>query len=305
MGKNLKSVRNLAQSATTSKFHSLSRGSVTTANYYSDEYELTTTGGRVSLSKPLTPFTRGTLSYSLEQFDVSGVSASITTPREIRREEGARTKSTVGLTVSRDTRDQFFIPTRGNSSSLSAEFSGGPLGGDTEIYFLEAKTSHYWPLWNDHVLNLKGAVRVVEGYGDDQLVPIFDRLFLGGPRNIRGFEYRDVSPRSTNRFSDEPIGGKSSFYGTVEYTIPLWDKIRGAVFYDIGAVNEDSFDFGTAGLNSSYGLGARIDLPMFPLRLDYAFPHITDADNEDAEPRWNFCGTSCWDIHFNRSEGVL
>jgi len=178
-----------------------------TANYYSDEYELTTVGGRVSLSKPLTPFTRGTLSYSLEQFDVSGVSTSA--PTEIVAEEGARTKSTLGFTVSRDTRDQFFIPTRGNRSSASVELSGGPFGGDTEIYFLEAKTSHYWPLWNDHVLNLKGAVRVVEGYGDDQAVPIFDRLFLGGPRNIRGFEYRDVSPRSKDATSTEPVGGKS------------------------------------------------------------------------------------------------
>ncbi len=257
-----------------------------TANYYSDEYELTTLGGRVSLSKPLTPFTRGTLSYSLEQFDVSGVSTSA--PTEIVAEEGARTKSTLGFTISRDTRDQFFIPTRGNRSSASVELSGGPLGGETEIYFLEAKTSHYWPLWNDHVLNLKGAVRVVEGYGDDQAVPIFDRLFLGGPRNIRGFEYRDVSPRSADPGSTEPIGGKSSFYATAEYTVPLWNKIRGALFYDIGAVNENSFDFGTDGLNSSYGFGARIDLPMFPLRLDYAFPHITDSFNEDAAPRWNF-----------------
>jgi len=257
-----------------------------TANYYSDEYELTTVGGRVSLSKPLSPFTRGTLSYSLENFDISGVSTSA--PSEIISNAVARTKSTVGLTVSRDTRDQYFIPTRGNRSSVTAEFSGGPLGGDTEIYFLEAKTSHYWPLWNDHVLNLKGAVRIVEGYGDDQFVPIFDRLFLGGPRTIRGFAYRDVSPRSADAGSDEPIGGKSSFYGTGEYTVPLWDKIRGAFFYDMGAVNENSFDFGTDGLNSSYGFGARIDLPMFPLRLDYAFPHITDANNEDAAPRWNF-----------------
>ncbi len=255
-----------------------------TANYYSDEYELTTLGGRVSLSKPLSPFTRGTLSYSLEQFDISGVSTSA--PIEIASEEGARTKSTVGLTISRDTRDQFFVPTRGNHSAVTAELSGGPLGGDTEIYFLEAKSSHYWSLMNGHVFNLKGIVRVVDSYGSGD-VPIFDKLFLGGPRTLRGFEYRDVSPRSVTH-PDEPVGGNSSFYATAEYTVPLWSKIRGAFFYDIGAVNETALNFGTDGLNSNYGFGARIDLPMFPLRLDYAFPHITDANNEDAAPRWNF-----------------
>ena len=256
-----------------------------TANYYSDEYDLTTLGGRVSLSKPLSPFTRGTLSYSLEQFDISGVST--TAPSEIATNTGARTKSTVGLTISRDTRDQFFVPSRGNHSAVTMELSGGPLGGDTEIYFLEAKSSHYWPLMNGHVFNLKGAVRIVDSYGSGD-VPIFDKLFLGGPRTLRGFEYRDVSPRSKDATSTEPVGGNSSFYATAEYTVPLWNKIRGAVFYDIGAVNETAFNFGTDGLNSNYGFGARIDLPMFPLRLDYAFPHITDANNEDAAPRWNF-----------------
>ncbi len=127
---------------------------------------------------------------------------------------------------------------------------------------------------------------MVDSYGDGD-VPIFDRLFLGGPRSLRGFAYRDISPRSVDD-PEEPIGGNSSFYATAEYTVPLWNKIRGAVFYDIGAVNETSFDFGTDGLNSNYGFGARFDLPMFPLRLDYAFPHITDANNEDASPRWNF-----------------
>jgi len=272
-----------------------------TADYYSDDYTQTTLGSRVSLSKPLSPFTRGTLSYSLERFDVSGVSTNYTTdtnttpatiygtPTEISNEEGARTKSTVGVSISRDTRDQYFIPTRGNNSSVGVELSGGPFGGDTQIYFLEAKSSHFWPLWNGHVLSLRGEVRMVEGYGDGQNVPIFDKLFLGGPRTLRGFAYRDVSPRTTGPIaSDEPIGGKSSYFGSLEYTVPLWNKIRGAIFYDIGAVNENAFNFSTVGLNSDYGFGVRFDLPMFPLRLDYAFPQITDEYNEGAQPRWNF-----------------
>ncbi len=254
------------------------------ASFYSEEYDLTTTGTRLSLSKKLTSFARGTLSYSLEQFDILGVST--TAPREIRTEEGSRMKSTLGASVSRNTTDHVFAPTRGNKTTGSLGFSGGPLGGDTEIYSIEAKSSHHWPLINDHIFNIKGIVRVVDSYGDRN-VPLFDKLFLGGPRTIRGFAYRDISPRSVDD-PNEPIGGNSSFYGTAEYTVPMWSKIRGAVFYDIGAVNKTAFDFGTEGLNSSYGFGARFDLPMFPLRLDYAFPHIMDTINENASPRWNF-----------------
>ena len=254
------------------------------ASYYSDQFDLQTLGSKTSLTKPLGTFTRGTVSYALEQFSVDNVDAAA--PIEISEDEGTWLKSTVGTSISRDTRDQFFIPTKGNFSSAGVEVSGGPFGGDESIYMLEAKSSQFWPVLDDHVFNLKGEVRTVDSYGSEN-VPIFDRLFLGGPRTIRGFAYRDVSPRD-KATGDEPVGGLSSWYGTAEYTIPLWSKIRAAAFYDIGAVSETSFDFFGADINSSYGIGARIDLPMFPLRLDYAIPHITDKNNEGAGGRFSF-----------------
>lgn len=257
-----------------------------TASYYSDLFDLQTIGSKTSLTKPVfDPFTRATVSYSLEQFTVDDVDAAA--PAEIMRDEGDAIKSTVGAGLSRDTRDQFFIPTKGNFSSAGVEVSGGPLAGDTDIYAFEMKSSQFWPVLDDHVFNLKGEIRTVDSYGSSDWVPIYDRLFLGGPRNIRGFKYRDVSPRDAAT-GDEPVGGLSSWYGTAEYTVPLWSKIRAAVFYDIGAVSEDSFDFFDSDINSSYGIGARIDLPMFPLRLDYAIPHITDDNNDGAGGRFSF-----------------
>jgi outer membrane protein insertion porin family len=257
------------------------------ASYYSDQFDLQTLGSKTSLTKPLGTFTRGTLSYSLEQFTVDNIDATVPLGAFIRKDEGDALKSTVGASISRDTRDQFYIPTRGNYSSAGVELSGGPLAGDESIYMLEAKSSQFWPVFNDHVFNLKGEIRTVDSYGSSDRVPIYDRLFLGGPRTIRGFAYRDVSPRDPAD-PGEPMGGLSSWYATAEYTIPLWSKIRGAVFYDIGAVSENSFDFSGSNINSSYGIGARIDLPMFPLRLDYAIPQITDDNNKDVGGRFSF-----------------
>lgn len=258
------------------------------ASYYSDFFDLQTLGSKTSLTKPLGTFTRGTVSYSLEQFNVDNVTAPLGPPKaDIWDDEGSTLKSTVGTSISRDTRDQFFIPTKGNFSSAGVELSGGPLAGDESIYMLEAKSSQFWPVLDDHVFNLKGEIRTVESYGNSSRVPIFDRLFLGGPRTIRGFKYRDVSPRDKNN-NNEPMGGLSSWYATAEYTVPLWSKIRAAVFYDIGAVSESSFSFSGTGINSSYGIGARIDLPMFPLRLDYAIPQIMDKNNDGASGRFSF-----------------
>src|SRR5689334_24807931 len=48
---------------------------------------------------------------------------------------------------------------------------------------------------------------VVETITDEiQNVPIFDRLYLGGSNNLRGFRFRDISPKDTN---NQPIGGQS------------------------------------------------------------------------------------------------
>ncbi len=257
------------------------------AGYYSDKYDLITTGARLSLTKPLGTFTRGTLSYAFERFEIDDLHRDA--PVEVVREEadGARLKSTVGFTLSRDTRDQFYIPTRGNYSAAKAEISGGPLGADTDIYLLELRSSQFWSI-GDHVFNLKGAISTVDGYNSSD-VSVFDRLYLGGPRTVRAFKYRRVSPRSRGPDADEPIGGYSSWYMTAEYTMPLWNKIRGAVFYDIGTVTDDTFDFGNRGdINSGYGIGIRLDLPMFPIRLDYAIPHLRDDDNNSSSGRFNF-----------------
>ena len=36
---------------------------------------------------------------------------------------------------------------------------------------------------------------MADTHGSSSTVPIFDREFLGGPYNLRGFENRDVGPR--------------------------------------------------------------------------------------------------------------
>ena len=58
-------------------------------------------------------------------------------------------------------------------------------------------------------------------------MPIFDRLYLGGSNNLRGFKFRDVGPKDSN---GDPIGGQSLWRATVEVTVPVVDKVRAAVF---------------------------------------------------------------------------
>ena len=75
----------------------------------------------------------------------------------------------------------------------------------------------------------------VEGYDDMESIPIFDKLFLGGTYNLRGYDFRDIGPREIDSItgqisSNESIGGLTSLFASTELTFPLWNKVRGAFF---------------------------------------------------------------------------
>jgi len=109
------------------------------------------------------------------------------------------------------------------------------------------------------------------------------RVFLGGANNLRGFDFRDVGPRDIN---GEAIGGLTSGFASAEVTVPIIQKVRGALFYDVGVVSADEFSF-DGDVNSDWGVGLRLFLPVGPIRLDYAFPISTDEFN-DSSGRFNF-----------------
>lgn len=265
------------------------------ARYFSDSYDQRTDGFRLSLGKSLSRFTRGTLSYSLERFDVFDVSS--TASEAIKHEEGKRSKSGLQYMWSFDKRDRYFDATRGNKTTVTPYMAGGPLGGGTDIFGARVRSTHHWALIGDMVLNVRGHIESVEAYGDSKAealtgaeygagVPIFDRLFLGGSYNLRGYEFRDVGPLDPT--TGDSVGGNSMAYATVELTYPIWNKIRGAVFYDWGFVNVDSWDFDPTRYNDDWGIGVRLNLPGFPLNLDYAWPITFYEPWQTGNGRFNF-----------------
>lgn len=254
------------------------------ARYFRRLYEQRSVGGNTGFTWPVGRFSRLSLLYGLQQIEIRDIEENASAI--IQAEEGKLLRSSVTLRLSRDTRDRFFVPTRGNRASIALELAGGPFGADVNNYNVELRGSQYIPLWYGHVLSFRGTVEVVEEFGSSDRVPIFDRLFLGGMRDVRGFRLRDVGPKDENQ---EPIGGRSSAFVSAEYTVPIPGMpMRLAGFYDIGMVWEDAYEFRTDDLNSSVGVGIRFDFPQFPLRFDYAWPLQTDEFNDRKSARFSF-----------------
>lgn len=264
-----------------------------------NDYDIERIGFALTLGKPITRADRVELQYSIEKErlkNITDTNAYInveTLEPYFFSNEPDTFKSTVQLTLLHDTRDNPFLPTKGNRTSVFGSLSGGILGLDTEIYQLGLRSNQYFPLWLGHVFSLRGRAEIVDSYGDSDVVPITDRLFLGGGRTLRGFAYRDVGPKAIRRSDYDagvmngvhrPLGGSSMMMASAEYTIPIVSSVRIALFFDIGNVWQDAYDFRPDSLAMSTGAGLRLDLPGFPIKIDYGWVMRKDDERTGKEP---------------------
>ncbi len=246
------------------------------ASFTSSVYDEKRYGFDITARKRFGQFTSGRVGYRLENIGIFNIDESAS--QTIRDEEGERLKSEISAGVRYDTRDSVFLTRKGEVIDLSGYVAGGFLGGDTDIAGFDLEASKYILLPWDTILTFAGEIAGVTTWSGGDRVPIFDRLYLGGANNLRGFKFRDVGPKDEN---GEPIGGSSLWRFTAEYTFPIVDKIRGAFFYDVGSVGTSSFDYGSS-VNSDVGIGVRLDLPIGPVRLDYGIPVQADKFNDSS-----------------------
>ena len=246
----------------------------TEANYLSAQYDQRNYGFTTELRKPLNSYMYATLGYTIQDIDIFNVDPSASV--FIQSQKGSFVESKVFSSVVFDSRDNPLLSHKGQRVTFSPFISGGVLGGDTQVYGLDLEGSQYFHLPKDLILLINGEIATVSQWGNGTDVPIFERLFLGGSNNLRGFPFREVGPQDEN---GEPLGGKTMARTTVEITFPLIEKARGAVFYDTGFVNTSQWAFGFNHIASDVGVGLRLDLPIGPLRLDYGYPLQRDGYN--------------------------
>jgi outer membrane protein insertion porin family len=320
------------------------------ATYLSSVYSQRNYGFSLEARKPIYSWIYGVLDYSLQNYEIYNVATGVSP--EIRAEEGTTTQSMVTTSLVWDRRDNPFLTRKGERISISSYVAGGPLGGDVQIYGFDFEATKYVRVWKDIILlaDVEAATvdvwdkpettgfsetgNVLTGPHTDLMttgttpvavfqnvqeqiptVPIYDRLYLGGSNNLRGFQFRDISPKDSE---NQPIGGQSMARATVEVSFPIIEKARGAFFYDCGFVNPDAWNFGPETIavprgvdaqatliydrlhgltppaflmgggprrtfnsfGSDVGVGLRLDLPIGPLKLDYGFPIDTAGNTQ-------------------------
>jgi outer membrane protein insertion porin family len=258
----------------------------TSSEYNSTFYSQVETGFEVYTRKHLFELWNGRLGYTYEIFDIQNVSPSASPI--IQALAGRNASSSVALQLERDTRDRIINTTAGNRVETNLMFAGGPLGGSpiNNFYRLEFRGSQFFPVFETQtqVLSLIARGGVTQNFGDSTDVPYYRKFYLGGPTDLRGFEFRDVSPRDE---FDEPIGGKTYGFFSAEYSVDIVSPIRFAIFYDAGFVNTGAYDFNPANYNDNFGFGLRLFVAGAPLSLDFGIPITGDRINKKGN-QFNF-----------------
>jgi outer membrane protein insertion porin family len=269
------------------------------SDYQSSYYDELRAGFEVYFRKRLFELVEGRLFYSFEDVLIEDIDNIIRT-QWIRNDpaynsstnEIKRTISKVGLTLSRDTRDSLLFPTEGSLVSIKKEFAGGIFGGDADYGRFEIQGVQFFKTFDamEQVLSVSGRTGTLGKFdGDDANVPFFEKFFLGGPYNLRGWDYREAGPNEEG----EPVGGNSFSYASLEYTFKVADPLRFAFFYDGGFLRRGDFKFApgnaSEGWHDNWGLGIRIMVMGMPLRLDLGFP-MSDPSKSGASTQFHFSG---------------
>jgi outer membrane protein insertion porin family len=252
-----------------------------TKTEYSD-FDRKSQGGKVGFGYQFTRNISSSLAFRFDSVEVTDPGEAISPILQEEFEKGTQQTQSLTLNVVRNTTNRFIDPSRGTVESLTVEYAGGPLGGDSDFvkYFLSGKV--YFPVTTSTVLS--GNVlwgHVVSTVGGR--VPLFERFFLGGPYTIRGFKARTISPTDPN--TDERIGGNKELVANVEFLFPLVGEIglKGVLFFDVGNTwAQDEWPWGMNPWNGppiryATGVGLRWFSPMGPLRFEWGW-------NLDPEP---------------------
>jgi outer membrane protein insertion porin family len=243
-------------------------------NYVSNGYGFTT-----FLSYPMKrlSFARVGLSYGYDTSNITTLSeASKTYFQYLNFQEGPSTlqgirTSKVVPSFSYNTVDHPITPTRGKSLFISTTFAASALGGNVNMIEPTIDAKYFRSGFRKgHVIGMHALGRFVSGFGG-VVAPPFNRFYMGGENDIRGFDIWGISPMAyvpseasinvlnsdgsarQQRFVDSngtevlvPVtqriptyqlifpGGDTQVVTNLEYRIPLFGPVIIAAFFDAG-----------------------------------------------------------------------
>jgi outer membrane protein insertion porin family len=212
-------------------------------------------------------------------------------------------RSSVGTTLTRDTRIDLPFPSAGTQQTITAQFNGGPLGGSAAFQRYTAEMHSYATLASlggeapgsqpiKLVLGLKTRMGAV--FGNPGPFFVSQSFTLGGVQYgepLRGYEEFSITPRgyisSATQYSATRGSFGNAFYTqTAELGVRFNQMLYLDAFYDAGNIWANARDFNPTRLFRGVGVGASIVTPLGPLGIDlgYGLDRVDQFGHKD--PKW-------------------
>ncbi len=198
--------------------------------------------------------------------------------------------NSIGFTQSLDFREAPLVAPRGLVVDHTFDVALSAIGSEIDYVRTTARATYYLP-FSPPVKNVNlvedveksgfqkwfensgiavgarvGMIQPLSNFGANA-IPIDERFFNGGSTTVRSFPERELGPRDRKLL---PIGGEFYSVFNAEYTFPIYGELHGAVFIDAGNLQPDVTDIGFDDMRYGVGTGLRYQLPIGPIRADYA-----------------------------------
>ena len=186
-------------------------------------------------------------------------------------QSGRRYESRLTPTWVHNTVDNLFTPRAGQKQTVTFQLVGGPLGGNVSYYSPTVEGILYRPVSRKTALGVRVQGGYVSPFSTTKEVPYYQRFFLGGEYQIRGYNVRSIAPIDPE--TKAATGGNKFVLFNAEYYFDIFGPLRFLLFFDAGEayLRGQSIDLNT--LSTSTGAEVRFLMPVIniPFRLIYAW----------------------------------
>ena len=237
-------------------------------DYEYDNYNTLKKGFGVTIGRRISDFTRWDASYfyeSVKVYDVDHDAASY-----IQDEKGTTKIGAVNFSLTKDTRNDFYYPTKGVKQKLYTELSSSAFGSDEDYYKFIAESIWFHQLKkrSKFIFAFRFKLGYIGSIGNSD-IPAWERFYVGGIDSIRGFKYGEAGPRDE---SGDVKGGTKEIITNSEIRFPLVEEIgvNGLTFFDFGRAFDKDESI-SLNLRKSVGIGLSWRSPMGLIRIVWGY----------------------------------
>jgi len=259
-------------------FHTRWRTDLATTYEYLKEpgYDLTRLGARIAIGRKFREHSNSTITYRYENDKLSQIKVP-NIPAEMKSNIRA-----LKLSLIFDNRDNLFNTTKGTYIEFSNELAGSFLYGTNSFFRSNLLMKKFLSAGINTFIGTHLDLAWIDAAGGLSSIPLYERLYAGGPNALRAFDYQTVGPVEVD---DEgnfiPSGGRYSLvWNVIEIRQSVYKSFGLEGFVDLGNVWKSPKDVALSDIRHSLGIGVRYNSLIGLARMDYAV-NLSPHSGED------------------------